>query len=64
MQREEWAEILASLASQLSENERRIAKAMAEGKSTPEIGKMLGEHRSMIWRKAQRIRARAKGSRS
>lgn len=59
MQRDEWLKILRSLSGDLSEEERQIATALAEGKSTPEIARALGEHRSMIWRKAQRIRARA-----
>lgn len=57
----EWSGILKTLASELSEEEKTIVSALAEGKSTPEIGRMLGKHRSMIWRTAQRIRTRTKG---
>ena len=60
VQREEWLNILDQIGDELSEEERRIAKALADGKSTPDVSRMLGQHRSMIWRKAQRIRARAK----
>lgn len=61
--KDEWSRILGRLAGQLSEEETKIVAALAEGKTMPEVGKMLGQHRSMIWRKTQRIKARVEGSR-
>jgi len=55
----EWSRIQGTLSGRLSEEEQRIVAALVEGKSLPDIGRMLGQHRSMIWRKAQNIRARA-----
>ena len=55
----EWSQIRDMLAGQLSEEEQLIVAALAEGKTMPEVGRMLGQHRSMIWRKTKRIRARS-----
>jgi DNA-binding NarL/FixJ family response regulator len=59
----EWSRIQDRLAGQLSEEEQRIVAALAEGKTMPEVGRMLGQHRSMIWRKTQRIKARVENTR-
>ena len=54
----EWETIRLQLAGRLSDEERRIVDALAEGKTMPEVAQLLGQHRSMIWRKAEKIRAR------
>lgn len=51
-----WKEVEKRL--ELSDEERRIVQMLAERKSLPDIGKALGQHRSMIWRKVERIKAR------
>lgn len=57
---ENWSRILVSVGEQLSEEERRIAKELADGKTMREVGSLLGQHRSSIWRTSKRIRARVK----
>jgi IS30 family transposase len=52
----DWNSVKSKLT--LSDEERRIVDMLAARKSLPDIGKALGQHRSMIWRKIQRIRAR------
>jgi len=54
----EWETIRSQLVGQLSDEEQRIVDALADGKTMPEVAQMLGQHRSMIWRKSQRIRSR------
>jgi IS30 family transposase len=56
---EDWSRILERVGGRLSEEEKTIARARADGKTMREIGRMLGQHRSMIWRKSKRIRALA-----
>lgn len=52
----DWSKIAGK--SELSDEERRIVELLAARKSLPAIGKELGQHRSMIWRKIERIKAR------
>lgn len=52
----DWSKIAGE--SELSDEERRIVELLAARKSLPAIGKELGQHRSMIWRKIERIKAR------
>jgi DNA-binding CsgD family transcriptional regulator len=52
----DWSHVAATV--QLSDEERQIVQMLAAKKSLPEIGKTLGQHRSMIWRKVERIKAR------
>ena len=54
-----WAEARSQLTS-LSYEDQRIVDMLAEGMTMPGIGKALGQHRSMIWRKIKKIRARLK----
>jgi IS30 family transposase len=53
----DWKVINERRAAFLSEEDREIVGLLALGRSTPEIAKALRQHRSMIWRKVQRIRA-------
>lgn len=57
--REEWTGIRTRLAGTLSKEDRQILDLLVNGESTPSIARTLGQHRSMIWRKAQRFRALA-----
>jgi len=52
----DWSRVGASI--QLSEEEQQIVQMLAARRSLPAIGRALGQHRSMIWRKVQRIKAR------
>lgn len=52
----DWSQIGARIG--LSEEERVIVQMLASKKSLPDIAKALGQHRSMIWRKVERIKAR------
>jgi DNA-binding CsgD family transcriptional regulator len=52
----DWTQV--QTRSDLSDEERRIVQMLAAKKSLPDIGKALGQHRSMIWRKVERIKAR------
>lgn len=61
MATQDWPALKASLAGKLSDEEARILDLLADGKSTVEIGRVLGQHRSMIWRKVQRIKKQAHG---
>lgn len=56
--RHDWSAAQAAQVAELSEEERLIVELLAGGKSTPEIAQALGQHRSMIWRKVQRIKAK------
>jgi hypothetical protein len=53
-----WIEIRNKYFESLSEEERAIVNALADGKSMPEIGNQLGQHRSKIWRKTKKIEKR------
>ena len=52
----DWPLVAATV--QLSDEERLIVQMLAAKKSLPDIAKALGQHRSMIWRKVERIKAR------
>lgn len=52
----DWNSVRSKLA--LSDEEHKIVEMLAARKSLPDIGKALGQHRSMIWRKVERIKAR------
>jgi DNA-binding CsgD family transcriptional regulator len=52
----DWAKVRDAV--QLSAEERHIVDLLAHGMSLPSIGKALGQHRSMIWRKIERIKDR------
>ena len=59
MIKHDWAKTKHILADNLSAEEARIVDMLIDRKSTVEIGRMLGQHRSMIWRKMQRLKKRA-----
>jgi hypothetical protein len=52
-----WAEARTKLTA-LTDEELRIVEMLAERKTMPDIGKTLGQHRSMIWRKVQKLKKR------
>lgn len=58
MKSAKWQEIKGKLTSQLSDEEARVLDMLIDGKSMVEIGAALGQHRSMIWRKTERIKKR------
>jgi DNA-binding CsgD family transcriptional regulator len=51
-----WAALLDLARTELAEDEVVILRLLADGKSTPEIARITGVSRSMIWRKSQRLR--------
>jgi hypothetical protein len=53
----DWAQAKTKLIS-LNDEEQRIVDMLAAKKTMPDIGKALGQHRSMIWRKIQKLKAR------
>jgi hypothetical protein len=54
----EWAELAAANTVALDADESVLLGWLAEGKSTPEIAKLEGTHRSNIWRRAQKLKAK------
>jgi IS30 family transposase len=52
----DWKSVRSRI--QVSDEEGRIIDMLAAKKSLPDIGKALGQHRSMIWRKVERIKQR------
>jgi DNA-binding CsgD family transcriptional regulator len=59
MSKHDWGATKKRLTGKLSDEERQIVDMLIQGKSTVAIGRILGQHRSMIWRKTQRIRKRS-----
>jgi DNA-binding CsgD family transcriptional regulator len=59
MVKHDWATTKKALTGRLSDEEERIVDMLIGGMSTVEIGRILGQHRSMIWRKTQQIRKRS-----
>lgn len=55
----DWSAIRSRLAGALSKEDERILDLLVSGESTPAIARAMGQHRSMIWRKAQQLRMRA-----
>lgn len=53
----DWSSVKNRLSS-LSDEDQRIVDMLAERRTQPEIAQALGQHRSMIWRKVQRIKAK------
>ena len=60
MSRPDWTKIKESLASRLSPEETYIIDMLIARKSLVEIGRVLGQHRSMVWRKVERLKKRAR----
>ena len=59
MTTQDWGRVKHLLSGKLSDEESHILNMLIDGKSTVEIGRILGQHRSMVWRKTDRIRKRA-----
>lgn len=53
----DWAEAKSKLGV-MSDEDQRIVDMLAQRWTMPDIGKALGQHRSMIWRKVEKIKAR------
>lgn len=53
----DWSSVKNRLSS-LSDEDQRIVDMLAERRTRPEIAQALGQPRSMIWRKVQRIKAK------
>ncbi len=51
----DW-QTVRSKHERLSDDEERVLDLLAEGRNQTEIAKLLGLHRSKIWRVAQRLR--------
>ena len=56
----DWSKVKSRV--DLSQEERRIVDLLAQRTSLPDIARALGQHRSMIWRKIERIKARLPNS--
>lgn len=59
MSKHDWTKIKQALAGELSAEEARIVDLLIDHQSTVEIGRILGQHRSMVWRKMERLKKRA-----
>lgn len=57
----DWATARTHLRGNLSDDDRRLLDLLAEGKSTPEIAAILGQHRSLVWRRAERLKGQSTG---
>lgn len=55
----DWDALRSSLGKTLSEADARLLDLLAEGKSTPQIATIVGEHRSRVWRRAQELKQRS-----
>jgi DNA-binding CsgD family transcriptional regulator len=49
----EWQALLATARGDLSDQEREIARLLAEGKTQVAIAGQLGIHRSAVWRRVK-----------
>ena len=59
MKRPDWVTIKNRLAGRMSDDEFRIVELLIKGKTMVEVGQILGMHRSMVWRRMQRIKDRS-----
>jgi len=55
----DWVAIKSRLAGKLSDDESRIVELLIQGKTMAAAGQILGQHRSMVWRKMQRVKERS-----
>ena len=58
----DWQTVRANPPADWTAEELKLAELLARGLSTPDIARTLGQHRSMIWRKVQRLKSRIAGS--
>lgn len=54
----EWRALLDAVGTVLSDEERKIAESLAQGKTQAAIAVQLGLHRSAVWRRVKAIAAR------
>lgn len=57
----DWQKFRTNPPSEWTKEEVKIADLLSRGTSTPEIARIMGQHRSMIWRKIQRLKASIAG---
>lgn len=57
IRRVDWRKALEKLGAAVDEADRQVIALLAEGKSTPEIARIVGTNRSAIWRRVSRLRA-------
>ena len=60
----DWKAARSKTGAGLTPDERRIVELLAEGKSTPQIAKLIGTNRSAVWTRAKRIREKLSNSAS
>jgi DNA-binding CsgD family transcriptional regulator len=56
--RANWLAARANFDGMLSPEEERLVQMFGEGLSTPQVASRIGQHRSMVWRKMLRLRAK------
>lgn len=54
----DWRAVRAQAGNRLTQADARLLDLLAEGKSTPQIAVVLGEHRSRVWRRSQKLKER------
>jgi DNA-binding CsgD family transcriptional regulator len=54
----DWGAAATLLAQQVSQEDMRLLLLLAQGKSTPQIAKLIGQSRSTVWRRLLRLRER------
>jgi len=54
----DWRTVRSQAGNRLNEADARLLDLLAEGKSTPQIAGVLGEHRSRVWRRSQELKER------
>ncbi len=60
MKSQDWAAIRNSLTGSLSDEESRIIELLIDGKTMVEIGQVIDQHRSMVWRKMEKVKKRSR----
>ncbi len=58
----DWHALRAALHTTITDDDTRLLDLLAAGKSTPTIAKLLGQHRSRIWRRSQALKQRGSGT--
>jgi uncharacterized membrane protein len=59
----DWSQARTRLVS-LTEEDQKIVDMLVDRKTQPEIAQALGQHRSMVWRKVQRLKKRLQVAKS
>lgn len=56
MQTPDWVKLQTEQRGSLSTEDQRILELLIAGITQPEIGRILGLHRSAVWRRIQKLR--------